>query len=89
MSLQEKRLEGRVCVNVCVGRKKEQQCVSELCFWSLRRAGQSVDGCYGGCIHILYTYSTVFVTTVFPASSETLENVLLDRKVCVPGCAQV
>lgn len=34
-------------------------------------------------IHILYTYSTVFVTTVFPASSETIENVLSDRKsVC-------
>ena len=31
-------------------------------------------------VHILHTYSTVFITTVFPASSETIENVLSDRK---------
>lgn len=46
-----------------------------------------------GVMEDVYTYYThtvlYFVTTVFPASSETLENVLLDRRVCVPGCAQV
>lgn len=43
-----------------------------------------VDGGSGGRSLSEYTYSTV--TTVFPASSETIENVLSDRKcVCVTG----
>lgn len=51
-----------------------------MCWWQREKwAHQS--------IHILYTYSTVSVTTVFPASSETIENVLSDRKnLCVCVC---
>lgn len=49
--------------------------------WALGPKGQR-DGAQG-VLNMLYTYSTVSMTTVFPASSETIENVLSDRKsVC-------
>lgn len=37
-----------------------------------------------GSLYISYIYSTVFVTAVFPASSEAIENVLSDK--CVSVC---